>query len=68
MTIAYARDLPVPQRRALMSATVTVAAPLLWILAATMQARHSESFTAVVPMITTLLFALAIRWGGARAD
>ena len=30
MTIAYARDLPVPQRRALMYATVTVAAPLLW--------------------------------------
>jgi len=49
-----------------MFSTVTVAAPLLWILAATMQARQSESLSVVVPIVSTLLLALAIRWGGAR--
>jgi hypothetical protein len=43
-----------------------VAAPLLWILAATMQARQSESLSVIVPIVSALLLALAIRWGGAR--
>lgn len=66
MTLAYAMQLRPSRRRALTFSTVIVAAPLLWILAATMQARQSESLSVIVPIVSALLLALAIRWGGAR--
>jgi hypothetical protein len=48
--------------------TVVVAAPLLWVLAAVAPGRGSESLSVLVPMITVVLLALAIRWGAPRVD
>ena len=47
-----------------MYSTVGVAAPLLWIIAAVVAPLlGAESVYVIVPMLTALLLALAIRWG-----
>lgn len=62
MVIAHAaRSRPLP-KRILMIATITVAAPLPWILAAVAALRGGESLSVLVPVVTALLLALAIRW------
>ena len=63
MVIGYARPLRPSLRYALTMSTVVVAAPMLWVLAALAPGRGSESLSVLVPMITAVLLALAIRWG-----
>jgi hypothetical protein len=46
--------------------TVAVAAPLGWILSAVAAQRGSESLFVLVPTVTALLLAVAIRWGAPR--
>ena len=62
MVIAHASRLQALPRRALTIATITVAWPLPYILAAAAALRGTESLTVVVPMLTAVLLALAIRW------
>lgn len=62
MVIAHARQLRRLPRRALTIATIVVALPLPWILAAVAALRGTESLTVLVPMLTAVLLALAIRW------
>lgn len=61
MTIAHARQLRPLLRRTLMFSTILVAAPLLWIMAALIQVRQDENLSVLVPMLTALLLAFAIR-------
>lgn len=61
MTIAHARQLRPLLRRTLMFCTILVAAPLLWIMAALIQVRQDENLSVLVPMLTALLLAFAIR-------
>jgi MYXO-CTERM domain-containing protein len=62
MTIAHAGQLRPWLRRTLTYATVMVAAPLLWAIGATIEAfLRGETFYAVVPILTALLLAFAIR-------
>jgi len=64
LTIAYAMELRPLLRRTLLYSTVGVAAPLLWIIAAVVAPLlGAESVYVLVPMLTALLLALAIRWG-----
>ena len=64
LTIAYAMELRPLLRRTLLYSTVGVAAPLLWIIAAVVAPLlGAESVYVIVPMLTALLLALAIRWG-----
>ena len=66
LTIAYAMELRPLLRRTLLYSTVGVAAPLLWIIAAVVAPLlGAESVYVIVPMLTALLLALAIRWGSA---
>jgi hypothetical protein len=62
MTIGHARPLPPLPRYLLTVSTVIVAGPVLWILPAVATVRGSESLSVVVPMITAVLLAFAIRW------
>ena len=62
MVIAHATRLGPLPRRALTIATIVVALPLPWILAAVAALRGTESLTVLVPMLTAVLLALAIRW------
>ena len=62
MTIAHARQLRPLLRRTLTYATVIVAAPLLWAIGATIESfLRGETFYVVVPMLTAVLLAFAIR-------
>ena len=64
LTLAYAMELRPLLRRTLLYSTVGVAAPLLWIIAAVVAPLlGAESVYVLVPMLTALLLALAIRWG-----
>ena len=64
LTIAHAMELRPLLRRTLLYSTVGVAAPLLWIIAAVVAPLlGAESVYVIVPMLTALLLALAIRWG-----
>jgi hypothetical protein len=49
-------------KRVLRVSTITVAAPLPWVLAAVAALRGNESLFVLVPMFTALLLALAVRW------
>lgn len=62
MVIAHALRLHRVQRRVLATATIAVALPLPWILAAVAAVRGTESLTVLVPILTAVLLALAIRW------
>jgi len=66
MIIGNATQLRPLPRRVLTMSTVMVAAPLPWVLAAVATLRGTESLSVVVPMLTTVLLALAIRWGTRR--
>ena len=62
LTIAHAGQMRPLLRRTLTYATVIVAAPLLWAMGATIELfLRGETFFAVVPMLTTVLLAFAIR-------
>jgi len=62
LTIAHAGQLRPLLRRTLTYATIIVAAPLLWAIGATIEAfLRGETFYAVVPILTALLLAFAIR-------
>jgi hypothetical protein len=61
--ISHARHMRPLLRNALTVSTVTIAAPLLWLLAAVAALRGTESLFVLVPMLTALLLALAIRLG-----
>jgi len=50
-------------KRAITVSTITVAAPLPWVLAAGAALRGNESLFVLIPISTALLLALAIRWG-----
>ena len=63
MIISRAQQLRPLPRRVLTASTVAVAAPLPWVMAALAALRGNESLFVLVPMITALLLALAIRWG-----
>ena len=68
MIIGNARQLRPLLRRVLTMSTVVVAAPLVWVLAAVATLRGTESLSVVVPMLTVVLLALAIRWGTRRVS
>jgi hypothetical protein len=68
MIVGHARPLRPLLRYALTMSSVIVAAPLLWVLAAVSTIRGGESLSVIVPMITALLLALAIRWGAPRVE
>jgi hypothetical protein len=68
MIISHARHMRPLLRNALTVSTVTIAAPLLWLLAAVAALRGNESLFVLVPVFTALLLALAIRLGSASAD
>ena len=68
MIIGNARQLRPLLRRVLTMSTVMVAAPLVWVLAAVATLRGTESLSVVVPMLTVVLLALAIRWGTRRVS
>jgi hypothetical protein len=62
MTIAHARQLRPLLRRALTSATVAVAVLLLWWMWALAPIfGHGDALYIVVPMVTAVLLAIAIR-------
>lgn len=67
MIIARARPLRPLLRHALTVSTIFVAAPLPWVLAAVAPLRGSESLLVLVPMITAVLLAVAVRWGAPRS-
>jgi hypothetical protein len=63
LIIAHARQLRPLLRRTLMYATVTVAAPLLWWMAGiALLVGGGDTLYVVVPMLTAVLSAFAIRW------
>jgi len=62
MIISRARQLRPLLKRAITVSTITVAAPLPWVLAAVAALRGNESLFVLVPISTALLLALAIRW------
>ena len=62
MTIGNARQLRPLLRYTLTFSIVIVAAPLLWVLTAVATTRGTESLSVLVPILTALLLALAIRW------
>jgi hypothetical protein len=62
MIIGHASRLPTRPRRALTGITIAVAAPLTWVLWAVANLRGTESLSVVLPMLTAVLLALAIRW------
>lgn len=62
MIIARAARLHRLPRRVLTISTIAVAWPLPWILAAVAALRGTESLTVIVPMLTAVLLAVAIRW------
>ncbi len=63
LTLARATELRPARRRMLAFATLFVAGLLFWILEVLIVvARVDKSVLALMPMITTLLLALAIRW------
>jgi hypothetical protein len=66
LIIARAGPLRPLLRHALRVSTIIVAAPLPWVLAAVATLRGNESLFVLVPVLTVLLLALAIRWGGPR--
>jgi hypothetical protein len=66
MVIAHASRLRPWPRRTLMIAT-SILAVLTWPLAAIVPLRGTESLSVLVPILTVVLLALAIRWApGAR--
>ena len=65
LTFAYATEADALRRRVLTYGTLFVAGPLLWICTLLWPFRGSESLSVVVPMLTSLLMALAIRWRSA---
>jgi hypothetical protein len=61
VTLAHAKDLRPAVRRALTYSTLFVAAPLFWTFQIFIQVvRTDESLSALIPILTTLLLALAI--------
>ena len=63
LTIAHGRQLRPLLRRTLMYATVIVAAPLLWWMAGiALLVGGGDTLYVVVPMLTAVLSAFAIRW------
>lgn len=60
--IAKAARMPPIPGRLLVLATLIVAAPLPWILAAVATLRGTESLSAVIPILTMVLLAIAIRY------
>lgn len=62
MIIAHASRLPPLPRRALTIVTIIVAAPLTWVLWAVANLRGTGSLWVLLPMLTAVLLALAIRW------
>ena len=62
MIISRARQLRPLLKRAITVSTITVAAPLPWVLAAVAALRGNESLFVLVPISTALLLALVIRW------
>jgi hypothetical protein len=68
LTLAHANELRPARRRVLTFATLVLAAPLLWTFTVLIQiAGMHESLSALVPMVTTLLLALGIRWATGSA-
>ncbi len=65
LTFAYATEADALRRRVLTYGTLFAAGPLLWICTLLWPFRGSESLSVVVPMLTSLLMALAIRWRSA---
>ena len=66
MTIANARPLRPFSRYLLTMFIAIVAAPVLWFLPHVATVRGTESLSVIVPMITAVLLALAIRWTGSE--
>ena len=63
VTLAHANELRPTRRRLLTLATLIVAAPMFWAFVVLIAlARADESLAALIPMLTTLLLALSIRW------
>jgi len=63
LTLARAKELRPARRRMLRFATLFVAGGLFWIFEVFIQvARVDKSLLALIPMLTTLLLALGIRW------
>ena len=64
LTLAHAAGLRPTRRRILMFATLFLAGLLFWIFEVfIVVARVDKSVLALIPMLTTLLLALGIRWG-----
>ena len=63
MIVSRARQVHPLLGRALTISTITVAAPLPWVLAAVAALRGNESLFVLVPLSTALLLAVAVRWG-----
>lgn len=62
LIIGHASRLATRPRRALTIVTIAVAAPGTWVLWAVANLRGTESLSVLLPMITAVLLAVAIRW------